>query len=158
MIKRIIKKTGIAFLGLALGLALGLVLTTPVWAGTSTSPTGYYSAYGHNYSNYSGITTGSTSGRLYANAWTRAQTNPITNEVPAGYLGARARMYNSSGTLVASTSFIYSSTKTNILNSDFASYTPTKGSSYYSQGATQAYNGNGYTTYTTFASPSQTAQ
>lgn len=87
---------------------------------------------------------------------TRAQTNPTTNKVPSGYMDAKARLYNSSGKLVAETTFVYNSGETSVLNSDFASLKPAKASeAYYSYGITAAYNGDGYTQYYTFRNPSQ---
>lgn len=68
----------------------------------------------------------------------------------------KARLFNDSGRLVASTSFVYNNEEAYLLNSDFASLdSADESDAYYSYGITAAYNGNGYTQYYTFKSPSQ---
>lgn len=149
------KKKFVAFL---LVITMVSVFAIPSLAAGATGATGYYSVYNRNYSNFSYVYAGYTSGTAYASAITRAQTDPTTtsNKVPSGYMGAKARLYNSSDQLVASTSFIYNSKEDNTLNSDVASLNPAKSTeAYYSYGITAAYNGNGYSQYYTFKSPSQ---
>lgn len=139
-----------------LSVALVLALSTTAFAGYATSTWGYYTVYNRNYSNYCGITTGTSNGTPFANTSTRAQSNPTTTKVPVGYLGSKARLYDGSNRLIAETSYVYNSTETATLNSDFASKNPAvSGTAYYGYGITAAYNGNGYTTYYTFKSPSQ---
>jgi len=154
-VTKLISKIWVVLFGLALGIAIP-TMTMSVLAGGATSATGYYSTYGYSYSNYSKIYVSDPSeGSRYSNSTTRAQTTSST--VPGGYMGARSRTYNSSDALVASTEFIYNTGETSFLNSNFASYTPIQGKSYYSKGATAAYSSGGYVVYTTFASPLQTS-
>ncbi len=70
---------------------------------------------------------------------------------PAGYMGAQARLYTSSGTLKYASSTVYNDVA--VIN--IYAYSPRTTSSgyFYSQTKASFYNGNGYTTYTANKSP-----
>lgn len=77
-----------------------------------------------------------------------------TDTVPVGYMGVRARLYSESGALVSSTSFTYNTDET---GGELAAsgYNTTSGY-YYSKGAVKLYNGTGYTSYDSYATPNFT--
>ena len=88
-----------------------------------------------------------------------AQTNireANKEEVPVGYMGARARLYTSSGTLKASTDWKFNDYETK----SFASYNSFSVPSgyYYSKGEVKFYNGNGYTSVSCNSSPNLSVQ
>ena len=68
-----------------------------------------------------------------------------------GYVGINARLYNSAGTLVKSSGWKYNSEP--LYGHDENSGSTTVRGTYYSKGQVNLYNGNGYTTYTSNASP-----
>lgn len=70
---------------------------------------------------------------------------------PAGYMGAQARLYNSSGTLVYSSSMVYNSSP--VINVYAYSERTTSSGYFYAQSKVSFYNGNGYTSYTANKSP-----
>jgi hypothetical protein len=157
MKRNLFKKSLIGLVLIAILMANALA----AFAGSATSAQGYYTVYNHNYFNESSITTGiDPNGKPYANAYTGAMCNPCepSNSVPAGYLGAKARLFNASNQLISQTEFVYNSSSDWVEYSDSARLSPAVlGAAYYSYGITAAYNGNGYTTYYTFVSPSQNA-
>lgn len=117
------------------------------YAASAYSPWGYYGPYlGYSYQNRASILTYTDS----ASAYTDVQ-NQTSGNVPTGYMGLKARMYNSSNSLVSQSDYSYNSQP---LYSMARSTSTTSHGTYYSKGLTQAYNGNGYVEYTTFASPS----
>ncbi len=88
-------------------------------------------------------------GTIEAMAMVNADTN-----VPIGYMGANARLFNSAGSLIASSGTVYNTSSTSgwIVYSSAIS-TP---GVYYAQNTGSFYNGSGYTVYTGYASPLQT--
>jgi len=71
--------------------------------------------------------------------------------VPVGYMGVKARLYSSSGSLIASTDWSYNTDEVALdLQSDY--YRTTTGY-YYSKGQVKLYYGNGYNTYDSYATP-----
>ncbi|HBR02234.1 MAG TPA: hypothetical protein DD738_06460 [Ruminiclostridium sp.] len=147
----------------ALILCLLLLVTNIIiaLASSAESSKGYYTVYGHDYFNYSTINTGTNyDGSTFVAAVSSAVCDPPGTEtaVPTGYLGARSRLYNSSGKMIEETDYLYNSSPAWVLHSDSARLdSPVSGQAYYSYGITAAYNGNGYTTYSTFKSPSLNA-
>lgn len=101
---------------------------------------------GYTYRFWSIINNPST-GEIFA----QTTLDVVDKEAPTGYIGARARLYSSGGTLVNYTSWKYNTEKQGCLlvHSNF------KHSSgyYYSKGQVKLYNGNGYTTYSCYATP-----
>lgn len=162
--KSLFKKIGISVASLILGIMLPTftvsVLAGPSLAGSATSPKGYYTVYGYDYLNYSGITTGiSPNNKTYANSWSRAQTSPMSGPTPpAGYIGSKGRLFDENDRLVVETTYVYTTSASNWINSETAGLNPAvSGRAYYGYGITAAYNGDGYTTYYTFKTPSQNA-
>ncbi|MDP2400824.1 MAG: hypothetical protein Q8M66_02495 [Actinomycetota bacterium] len=134
--------------GLVAGFVLGAAI--PAFAGIAYSSYGYYTVYGIGYRNRASVYTYSDRGF----AATDVFTYPAQN-VPSGYMGALARLYNSSGTLVRQSTWRYNSGSASGLGATTSdSYTIPTGV-YYSLGQSRAWNGSGYTTYNTFRSPNQ---
>lgn len=111
----------------------------------ASSPTKRYTVYSYTYDNMASIW-------IWSNgAQARTDVDSINGTVPAGYIGLYCRLYNSSGTLKKSSGWVYNdnplvgfSTGTQTLNAS---------GTYYSKGASKAYNGNGYNSYDTYQSP-----
>lgn len=76
------------------------------------------------------------------------------NQVPTGYMGGKARLYTSGGSLKRESEWIYNDQPI----AGYGVYTNNYNQSgtYYSKGISAAYNGNGYTTYSTYQSPNLT--
>ncbi len=128
------------------GILIG-VSTTLASAATISSPWGYYGPFlGYSYKNQATV---SNDGHLYA--YSRAE-NQQSENIPTGYMGALAVLYKSD-VVCESTGWAYNSGPAVA----FYKYTvgPGCGSGiYYSKGLTSAYNGDGYSEYYTFQSPS----
>lgn len=124
-------------------------------------------AFADTYSSY--YETPSINGYAYAfssEVWSRTYLTYSTNEAvatvktadsanaPTGYMGGQARLYNSSGTLVQSSTMTYNTSKVYC----FFVYSPATSTAgiYYSQSKAEFYNGNGYTSYTGYKSPNNT--
>lgn len=137
------KKMPIAFL---IGLLFAASLSV-VSAASSSSPWLYYSCYGKNYCNQSTIFI-SPSG-----ASGISQANSNSGSVPSGYIGVCPRLYNGSGTLCQTVDWQYNSSSATAKQVSTGEHT-VRGQSYYSFGITRAYNGNGYSNYYTYQSPS----
>lgn len=143
MVRKNLKTAVLAFI---VGI-LFATSTATVFAATATSSWGYYGPYlGYSYKNQAMV---SDNVRLYAST---TAANQATGNVPTGYMGAKAMLYNSSNQLIDFTSWYYNNGPANSLS------VPTLGSgfssgTYYSKGMTAAYNGNGYNQYYTFQSP-----
>lgn len=120
-------------------------------AGAAYSATGYFSAWGINYTNSSSIHIT----KAPNNGWGFASINAPSNR-PAGHIGVLPRNYTSSGALACSGTWTYSSAAYAGMNQN-CSFKLIKGRSYYSYGVTRAWTGNGYKSVYTFKSPYQTA-
>lgn len=103
-----------------------------------------------------------------AEVWTEISTNYVCaysqvrgrSTVPTGYMGAKARLFNSSsGTLLSQSTIRYSG-NTTPANTWFevstCNYSQPSGRSFYSKGMTYHYTGSSYVTYYTYQSPNQT--
>lgn len=102
---------------------------------------------GFSYQNRAFVSSDYPNG-VYAVAQVKPQSG---GSAPAGYMGARARLYNGSGSLVNATSWYYTNSVSwglDVYGDDV--YTT---DSYYSYGQSKAYNGSGYNTYDTYQSP-----
>lgn len=73
---------------------------------------------------------------------------------PSGYVGMNIRLYNSSGTLVKASGWLYD--EGGAYSWSQPSTGTTKKGTYYSKGQVKLYNGNGYSTYTCNSSPNMT--
>lgn len=128
--------------GILLGISASVAL-----AAYAESPWGYYGPFlGYSYKNKAIV---SNDDRLYAATHVY---NQASGTVPTGYMGALARLYKND-VLCTSTDWSYNSIPANGMG------VPTSGSGcgsgiYYSYGKSAAYNGNGYSVYYTFKSPS----
>ena len=73
------------------------------------------------------------------------------DNVPEGYMGGQARLYNSSGALEASSSWTYNTSKISLI----WVYSPriSTDGKYYAQNKAEFYNGDGYDRYTGYKSP-----
>lgn len=82
-----------------------------------------------------------------------ARVHAIANKtVPIGYIGTRARMYRADGGLEGAADWTYNDDP--LVGQDTYIYVEVDPDEYYySKGQVCFYNGNGYTTYTTNASP-----
>lgn len=148
MINKLLKPRIIVFIAVLYCILLFSVHI--IFAGSAWSPEGYFSVYGYDYSNKSYI---STSDSWY-NGWTYIEAS--NKMPPAGYMGAQTRIYNDfNNALVASSTMTYSSYDCWSIGSDSCLENENSGS-YYSKGLTKVYNGNGYKSFTSFRSPSQT--
>lgn len=135
-----------AVLVAALLIGLGIGQVSVANAGTASSATGYFTVYGINYYNSAVIIT--SSGQVAAS--TRIGSN--SGIVSTGWVGARARMFNSGGSLVQESSNYYNSIPV------YSISVPTNRSAYgtwYSYGVTYSWNGGGYSPYYTYLSPNQ---
>jgi len=106
--------------------------------------------YNYHYEYYSSISSssGTVSGTTTAQV---AKDGVVNGSAPAGYMGVYPRLYDSSGTLIKSGSWGYTpSTSSAIVSTRLDA--PDRGT-YYSKGQVRFYNGNGYDTYTTNATP-----
>lgn len=112
--------------------------------GGSTTAT----VYGHTYKYYSSIGK-SDSDEVYG-----VTTVSSSDRIPTGYSGVCARLYTSEGVLSKSGSWIYNEHEVNAMGSG-SLYAPTSGT-FYCKGQVRLYNGDGYTTYSTKASPNIT--
>lgn len=131
---------------LQITLLFVLLLSAPMLAKAefSSSPTKNVSVYGRSYSFYSSVSSDSSG------AWSHAHVNADGN-LPAGYCGAKGRLFDSQGTLRAQSAWRYNAGGT----SGLGEMTPTyrQPGTYYGQAQAQFYNGNGYQTYTAYRTP-----
>lgn len=140
-------------LNLAITMLLALCVTMSclqfaVYAASAYSNESTATVNGYSYTYYSSVHNDANS------TWGYGSASSNSGNVPTGYIGINARLYNSSGTLVKSSSWTYSDRVLSGLSVPSGSYT-TKGT-YYAKSQVQFYNGNGYTTYTCNATPNIT--
>lgn len=128
-----------------------MVLSNSLCAYASTSSDWQtQTVYGYSYDYCSSVwERGFTSGHTL-----EAVAEVITSNrknAPAGYMGAQARLYTSSGTLKYSSSMVYNNTA--VINVYAYSERTTSSGYFYAQSKVSFYNGNGYTSYTANKSP-----
>jgi len=101
---------------------------------------------GYSYRNQATVR---TAGGVQAETYVERST---TGNVPVGYLGAKASLYDSYDRLYNSTGWDYS---IDICHGMYQVTTPYDFDAgyYYSKGQSAAYNGDGYSTYATYATP-----
>lgn len=128
------------------GIILGV--GTTVYGAVVTSPYGYYGPFlGYSYKNQATTWDGS-SGGIRGEATVSVDGS---GTAPAGYMGAQARLFKDD-VLYLYNSMWYNSSPTTRMADQTDSAFPS--GTYYSKGITAAYNGNGYSQYYTFQSPS----
>ncbi|PKM47228.1 MAG: hypothetical protein CVV03_04395 [Firmicutes bacterium HGW-Firmicutes-8] len=144
MIRKNLKVTVCAFI---LGLLI-TVSTAVAYAATIYSNWGYYGPInGYSYKNRSSL--------MISNGWLNTGAdvyNQAVDNIPTGYMGAKARLYNSSNQLIDYSSWHYNSSACNNFGVIISKNNYSHGY-YYGKGQTAAYNGNGYTIYNTFQTP-----
>jgi len=134
---------------MSMGILLGVVfsLMSSVLAAGGSSDYTEKTVYGYDY-RYESYVSNNTSGQIFGQASVSC-TN--VDELPIGYMGAQARIYNTSGILKASSSWRYNETD-NPLVITITTYDTTSGY-YYCKGQVKLYNGDGYSTYSCKATP-----
>lgn len=106
--------------------------------------------YGYSYDYCSSVwERGFTSGHTLEAVAQVFTTN--RKNAPAGYMGAQARLYTSSGTLMYSSSMVYNDSP--VINVYAYSARTTSSGYFYAQSKVSFYNGNGYTSYIANRSP-----
>lgn len=75
-----------------------------------------------------------------------------SNDLPKGYMGSQARLYNSNGVLFGSGTWQYTTFETSVTGY-MEVFDVEKDTYYYSQGIVALYNGDGYTNYTCTKTP-----
>lgn len=135
-------------LGILLGISSNVVV-----AATAESPYGYIGPIlGYSYRNKATIFD-SYYEYEHGRIETLLETNPSTQYVPTGYMGAQARLFNTSDSLVLSSKMNYTISSTFAVSWGLNITTPLTPGYYYSMGATDVYNGDGYSSYRTFKTP-----
>lgn len=134
-----------------IGIILGISIMA-VFAGSADSPEICYGPHlGYSYCAYSSIYLSGSSGVFGSS---RVRSDNFKN-VPIGYMGVMADLTRESdGALIATSTWRYNTEPIASMGVT-TDYVTTKGT-YYSQGLSRAYNGNGYDTYLLYRSPSQT--
>lgn len=118
----------------------------PAQAATAYSPKGYYGPYaGYSYDNQAVV---SNNTFVYAATYVDTQNG---GTVPTGYMGALARLYKGSA-LCKSNGYSYNNGAASGISESTGGSNCGSGT-YYSYGASAAYNGNGYNYVYTFKSP-----
>lgn len=103
--------------------------------------------YNYKYEFYSGVT--SEKGKV----WSTVYVYPTNvSSAPAGYMGSKAKLYNSDGKLVKESIWRYNPQSAISVEHNTSSV-DVDGSIYYGRGEVQFYNGNGYNTYTCLKTP-----
>lgn len=137
-----------SFLSVILAMVLVVFVSGDIaYAAYANGSKSYVTVYGHKYEYSSSVT--SQSGEV----WSHASVGSATMEnLPTGYIGANARLYNSAGTLIKSSGWLYSDSACGGISNKTPTYYTNSGT-YYGKGQVKMYNGNGYNTYTTTQSP-----
>jgi hypothetical protein len=76
------------------------------------------------------------------------------NNAPAGYMGAKARLFDPNGMVKKESDMTYTSQSNYMVSVGTGRYN-IQGGTFYGKGSVELYNGNGYVGYDTYQSPSQ---
>ncbi|MDI6816951.1 MAG: hypothetical protein QME41_07160 [Actinomycetota bacterium] len=144
--RRISRKAAATF---ALSVVMIFTIVVSALAGTALSNYSYFTCGSYGYKNQAEVMT--TTYGAYASTYIHSDPS-VTR--PAGWYGAKARLYNDSGVLVKWTDFFYSSSAATGFAKMTGAYT-VKGN-YYSYGISQSWTGSAYHGHATWTSPSQT--
>ena len=129
-----------------LGASVGAV--APAFAGTAYSTVGAFTVAGTNYTNQAYVIT--STGKVSA----VSEIDVASGSVPAGWMGARGRLFNAAGTLIQESATAY----TSVTASGLGVPTVRTGTgTWNSYGVTYSWNGSSYSPYYTFRSPNQTS-
>ena len=139
--------------GAAAVLSAGVLVLGMPSVGTASQASGTpvtFSANPGYYRDYSTVVTyaRSVAGYVYV------ESSPFKN-LPAGWLGLYPRLYASNGALKTYGPWTYSPANTAGMSAS-TFYNTTPGTSFYSHGMTQGWNGSKYVSHTTSRSPNQT--
>jgi hypothetical protein len=141
------KRIKIRNLVLAFILGVFMSFATIALADSVISGTDNFTIYGYSY----GQTTGaeSNSSRIFA-------YSPLvcTNygSVPTGYMGISSYLYNSSGTCVTNSQWVYNQNYSNSIIATTPNYSYTHGY-FYARAYSKCYNGTGYTYRWNYVTP-----
>lgn len=138
-------------LALMIGSMLGASANIAL-AGTVSSPYYYYGpVLGYYYENQSQVM---SYGNIQGVTYVALQND---GQIPAGYVGAQANLFNSSDALCEASAWNYDDSAGDVGYSVLTPYGGACGSgNYYSLGESASYNGNGYTDAGTYQSPNYT--
>ncbi|TEB16090.1 hypothetical protein Psfp_01688 [Pelotomaculum sp. FP] len=132
-------------LGILLSIGVAAYAVTSDWYDIGT-------VYGYPYRNQAEAFL--TGGGVQATTYIERST---AGNVPSGYLGAQAFMYNSSGAIYNASNWVYNTSTVHGLYQVLPSG-GINGQYYYSKGLTQVWNGNGYNQYSTYRTPNVLCQ
>ena len=118
-------------------------------AGTATGAPRYYTVNGISY--MSGAAVMTSPGKVSA----MVEAGSTNKSIPAGWVGAYAKIYSSSGALKCSSGWKYNSGSLPKNTGQVAFCDKNLTGAYYSDGATRAWDGDSYKTYGANRSPSQ---
>lgn len=134
---------GVAIAGFLIGYA-----PVAASAGDASSSWGYYTINGVQYRNQATIST--VSGR--ASAWTNVGTT--SGCASSGWMGLRARLFNSAGSLIQESTIAYNSGCTSLMDRVTTRYA---GGAWFSYGVTWGWTGSSYSPSYTYQSPNQSS-
>ncbi len=132
---------------LVLAMVLMVVIVPSAFADSSLSDPTYKTVNGYKYKFWS-VVANTVPGKMFAQTTLTVEN---ADEVPTGYMGAQARLYNSSGVLKNSTDWIYNESSSGALLA-LSNFSHSSGY-FYSKGQVKLYNGNGYSTYSCASTP-----
>ncbi|MEK8199660.1 hypothetical protein [Lysinibacillus sp. FSL M8-0134] len=118
------------------------------FAASANSPEKTVTVYGWSYTYYSGVHNDSKG------TWARGVVN-MQSYLPVGYVGINAKLYDNTGRLMTSSNWVYNNTSGNIgtMAVDTIKIVSSGSGTYYAKSEMQFYNGNGYNSYTSNATP-----
>lgn len=118
-------------------------------AGVGTGTPRYYTVNGVSYMSGAGVLT--NPGKVSA----MVEAGPTNKSAPAGWVGAYAKIYTSGGALKCSSGWKYNSATLPKNTGQMAFCNKNLTGTFYSDGETRAWDGNGYKTYGANRSPNQ---
>jgi hypothetical protein len=124
---------------------IAISYASEVFSSYKTFPT----TYGYTYKARASVNTDGSSAWSYTDM---ATTNG--NNAPAGYMGAKARVFDQNGGVKKASDMTYTSQSNYMVSVGTGRY-DIQGGTFYGKGLVDLYNGNGYTQYETYQSPSQ---
>lgn len=144
MVKRNPKVVFCAFI---LGMFFGI--STAAYAASLTSDyKNYGPIFGKEYRNQAIV---STFPGVGVGASTLVESR--SGNVPTGYMGAQANLYNVEGVLIRATSWRYNTSPLVGFSQNTSVHSASSGSFWYSKGRTAAYDGEGFSYFDTYATP-----
>ncbi|MBU5442748.1 peptidase [Paenibacillus sp. MSJ-34] len=138
---------------LAAGILSLTLMTSSVFAWTESNPypTGVHNGYSYNITSITYVYGSGSNANIRAMTDINKSDSSPSGNVPAGYMGAQARIYNEKGELYESSEMKYNPSPTVRWSVETSGW---KGEKFYSQGKAMFYNANGtYTEYTAYKSP-----